>query len=149
MSRSGYTDDMDDDLAMGRWRGCVASATRGKRGQKLLADLLAALDAMPTKALVAHELETADGDVCALGALGKARGMDMSKIDPGEPDEVASSFGVASPLVQEIAYMNDEYRDSRWDDATRRYVDINPEERWVLMRTWVASQIKTSIAPTV
>ena len=56
MSRSGYTDDLDDDLAMGRWRGMVASATRGRRGQKLLTDLLAALDAMPEKALVAKQI---------------------------------------------------------------------------------------------
>lgn len=147
MSRSGYTDDIDDQWQMIMWRGRVASATRGKRGQGLLTDLLAALDAMPVKALVPHELETADGGVCALGALGKARGMDMSQIDPNEPDEVAAAFGVAGPLVQEIVYMNDEQNDSKWDEITKRHVDISPEERWIRMRAWVASQIKTSIAP--
>lgn len=32
MGRHGYTDDCDDVLASGRWRGIVASAIRGKRG---------------------------------------------------------------------------------------------------------------------
>ncbi len=144
MSRSGYTDDIDDNWRMIRWRGMVASAIRGKRGQKLLSDLLAALDAMPEKALIAHELETKDGDVCALGALGKARAIDMSEMDPEEPESVAAAFDVATPLVQEIVYMNDEYNDSKWDEITRRCVDISPEERWSRMREWVASKVKVA-----
>jgi len=55
VSRSGYSDDLDNwDLI--KWRGQVASATRGKRGQKLLTDLLAALNAMSEHSLIAHEL---------------------------------------------------------------------------------------------
>ena len=134
MSRSGYTDDMDDDLAMGRWRAQVASATRGKRGQRLLTDLLAALDAMPEKALVVGELENKDGDVCALGALGKVRGIDMAKIDPQDPDQVANAFDIAPQLAREIVYINDEYFDS--------YTAKTPEQRWRGMRAWVAKQIK-------
>jgi hypothetical protein len=45
MSRSGYSDDLDP-LALGRWRGRVASAMRGKRGQAFLREMLAAMDAM-------------------------------------------------------------------------------------------------------
>ena len=119
MSRSGYIDDIDDDLALGRWRGMVASAMRGKRGQALLRDLLAALDAMPHKALISGDLETKDGDVCALGALGKVRGIDMSELDPEDPDRIANEFGVAACLVQEIEFMNDEEFDGRWDNALR------------------------------
>lgn len=144
MSRSGYVDDCDlDNWAMIKWRGQVASAIRGKRGQKLLTDLLAALDAMPEKALIAHELETKNGDVCALGALGKARGIDMQKLDPEEPEEVAAAFGIAPQLAQEIVSMNDDHLDSVWNEATKRYDDITPEQRWERMRAWVASQVKT------
>lgn len=57
MSRAGYCDDLDDPLEHGRWRAQVRSATRGKRGQKLLRDLLDALDAMPEKRLVKDVLE--------------------------------------------------------------------------------------------
>ena len=47
MSRSGYSDDIDDNWAHIMWRGRVASSIRGKRGQAMLRELLAALDAMP------------------------------------------------------------------------------------------------------
>jgi hypothetical protein len=39
-----------------RWRGAVASAIRGGRGQAFLREMLAAMDAMPVKRLVANEL---------------------------------------------------------------------------------------------
>jgi hypothetical protein len=147
MSRAGYSDD-NDEWAMIRWRGQVASATRGKRGQKMLSDLLAAIDAMPQKALITHELETFNPesgrlDVCALGALGHARGIDMAKIDPEEPDDVAAAFDIASPLAREIVYMNDEYFDYEYIGNQR--VEITPEKRWEKMRAWVANQIRPSV----
>lgn len=143
MSRSGYIDDFDDDLTLGRWRGQVSSAIRGKRGQALLTALLGALDAMPEKALIQSALEEADGGVCALGALGRERGLDMSKIDPEDPPQVAAAFNIAEQLAQEIVYMNDEYFADRWDDAAKLNVDLTPEERWVKMRDWVKSIIRS------
>ena len=138
MSRSGYS-DCDDDGSLAMWRGQVASATRGKRGQKMFRDLLAALDAMPEKALIAGELE-ADGEVCALGALARYRGVDMDKIDASEPDEVAHAFDIAHQLAAEVAYMNDEHFDYHWTGNER--VDFTPEERWAGMRAWVVKQIR-------
>ena len=130
MSRSGYCDDLDNwDLI--RWRGQVASAIRGARGQKLLRELLAALDAMPEKALVTSEYETEQGEVCTLGALGKSRGIEMKGFDPTDYDGWANTFGVAAQLVQEITYLNDE----GWYNET-------PEGRWTRMRKWVASQVR-------
>ena len=143
MSRSGYIDDFDENWSLIRWRGQVASATRGKRGQKLFVDMLAALDAMPEKALVVGELETPEGDVCALGALGKVRGIDMAKIDPEDPPQVAAAFDIAEQLAQEIVYMNDEYYDFEYIGNMR--VDITPEKRWQKMRDWVAKQIKAEV----
>lgn len=52
MSRSGYADWCDDNWAMIRWRGAVASAVRGKRGQAFLRELATTLDAMPEKRLI-------------------------------------------------------------------------------------------------
>lgn len=128
MSRSGYCDDLEP-LSLGRWRAQVASAIRGKRGQRLLTDLLAALDAMEVKELVANELETSDGHVCALGAVGKKRGYDMKNIDPEDSDTVAGVFDIAPQLAREIVYLNDEgYFKS-------------PAERYQYMRKWVAEQI--------
>ena len=74
MSRHGYSseyDDVDDILALGRWRGQVSSAIRGKRGQAFLKEMIQALEAMPVKKLIAKELSD-HGQVCALGAVGAA-----------------------------------------------------------------------------
>ena len=128
MSRSGYN-DCCGGWELIRWRGAVQSATFGKRGQKLLRDMLAALDAMPVKQLVTGELE-ADGNYCALGVLGKARGIELSKIDPGDQDRVACEFDIAGALAREIVYMNDE---CGWRET--------PEQRWIRMRNWVTKQI--------
>jgi hypothetical protein len=130
MSRSGYSDDLDD-WQMIKWRGQVASAIRGRRGQKFLAELLNALDALPQKRLIPHELKREDGEVCAMGALAVARNLDMEKIDPDEPEEVAAAFDIAHQLAQEVAYMNDEWR--------RRET---PEERYARMKDWVTGLVK-------
>ncbi len=139
MSRSGYNDDFDSNWTLIIWRGAVAKATKGKRGQQLLRDLLAALDAMPSKRLIRNEL-LEDGEVCALGALGLARGMDqqLTELDPDEPEEIAKVFGVAPALVREIEFENDE-GDWQWPQET-------PEQRWSRMRKWVDGQI-TKVVP--
>ncbi len=115
MSRSGYIDDDGDDvLALGRWRGAVASAIRGKNGQSFLKELLAALDAMPVKELISQELK-ADGQFCALGVLGEKRGVAMESLDPEDYGSVACAFKVNEKIVQEIVYYNDEYIDDwKW-----------------------------------
>jgi hypothetical protein len=133
VSRSGYSENLDQwDLI--RWRGAVSSAIRGRRGQRALREMAAALDAMPNKALIAHELQSVSGEVCALGALGVARGIDMSAIDAEEPLEVADAFDIAPALVKEIAYINDE----------EPWVQLTPEKRWLYVREWIARQLTTT-----
>jgi len=133
MSRSGYSYDCEGwQFAM--WRGAVASAFRGRRGQAFLRELLAALDALPEKRLVKNELQT-DGAVCALGAVGKARGLDMAKIDPDDHEGVATKFDVAHAMACESMYENDEF----WRPES-------PEGRFHRMRRWIASQIKEAVA---
>lgn len=131
MSRSGYTDDMDDQWAHIMWRGAVKSAIRGKRGQALLKEMLAAFDGLVEHRLIAKELE-AGGAVCALGAVGRARGLDMHAIDPEDYDTVAGRFGIATALAQEIMYMNDD----------GGFYGETPEARYARMRQWVEGQIK-------
>jgi hypothetical protein len=134
MSRSGYTEDHDNEWQLIMYRGAVASATRGARGQKLLRDLLDALDKLPERKLIAGELEEA-GAVCALGAVGRERGLDMSGLDPYDPDTIAGTFGIAPALAREIVYENDECGRNE-----------TPEQRFERMRRWVASQIKEAAA---
>jgi len=118
MSRSGYSDDCDGwDLI--RWRGAVKSAIRGKRGQAFLVELRDSLDALPEKKLCAVDLQRKDGSCCAIGAVGKARGIDMTEMD-GEymtdTGELAEMFNIAGALVKEIEYENDECDDFWYEE---------------------------------
>ena len=151
MNRSGYMDEVDSQEAQWafiRWRGQLASVIRGKRGQAFLQELLEALDALPVKRLIQHDFiigapafippalsSHVVPDVCALGALGVKRGINLLVIDPEDYDAVANAFDVAHQLAREIEFMN--------DDA---FYHLTPEQRWQKMRDWVASQIKETTA---
>ena len=131
MSRSGYDEGCDDDLAIGRWRGVVASTIRGKRGQAFLRELIDALDELPEKRLISHELQ-AEGSVCAIGSVGLRRGVDMAGLDVEDPDQIAKALGISAPLVCEIEFENDE---AGWH--------CTPEQRWQRMRRWAERNLKT------
>lgn len=138
MSRSGYSDSLDQrDLAM--WRGRIMSATRGKRGQKFFRDLVAALDAMPAKRLVDGALETAEGDVCALGSLARAVGAALKPDDTYDYDKLGETFDIAACLSQEVMFVNDEGGPCRGE---------TDEGRWLRVRNWAAGQCGISPAPT-
>ena len=138
MSRSGYSDDCDNNWSLIRWRGAVTSAIKGKRGQAFLKEMLDALDAMPEKALIADDLVRPGGEVCAMGAVGLRRGINMDDVDPEDREQVAETFGVSRALVAEIAYENDE---GTWKSET-------PQQRWERMRKWVVSRLVTPPQPS-
>lgn len=132
MSRAGYSEDADGWKLI-RWRGAVASAIRGARGQSFLREMLTALDALAEKELIRNELEE-DGAVCALGAVGKSRGVDMSEIDPFNREMIAAEFGIADAMAAEIMYENDEM-------GSRRET---PQARFARMRAWIVSQLRAT-----
>lgn len=133
MSRSGYTEDCDGwDLI--RWRGAVASAIRGKRGQAFLREALAALDALPEKALAADSLRCESG-VCTLGAVGLRRGTDMTAVDPEDHYSVAALFELPHAFACEIMFENDEA--GRYDET--------PRVRWERMRKWIVSHFRSDM----
>ncbi len=135
MSRSGYSDDLDPG-ELARWRGAVESAIRGKRGQKLLREMRDALEQLPERRLISGELEASDGsdDVCALGAVGRVRGLEMRHLDPENRYQIAAHFDVAEALAAEVVHENDE--GGRWDET--------PEERWARVHAWVCQNIRES-----
>jgi hypothetical protein len=134
MSRSGYHDGDDgSQWDMICWRGAVASAINGKRGQAFLREMREALEALPEKKLERSVL-VADGACCAMGAVAIKRGLDTSDVDPYERDQVADLFGIAEALAAEIAYENDE--DFHWSKHR------TPEERWKYMHRWVSANIR-------
>lgn len=151
MSRHGYSDELDQwDLI--KWRGQVASAMRGKRGQKLLVDLVKALDAMTEKALIAGKLVTVDAEVCALGAVGQLRGIEMPTVDKNGDEyegddfdsyEMADLFDVAHQLAAEVMWQNDEGgRDHKVVDGRWQYCPETPQERWQRVRAWAMRHIQ-------
>lgn len=149
MSRSGYTEDYFETWDLVRWRGAVASAIRGRRGQAFLREMAAALDAMPQRRLIVGRLVRPDGECCAIGAVLRARGRTSAEIhralygpplpglDAGDDPEddadradIAALAGISGALAAEIMEENDDYQNR------------TPEERWLYMRQWVASRIK-------
>lgn len=136
--RSGYSDDIDQrDRAM--YRGRVASAIRGQRGQRLLRDCLAALEAMPEKRLIPNQL--IDGkDVCLLGAAGNGRRIDLIGLDPEDHDLLGRTFDAAPCLIAEIEYVNDEQGPYRTDERGK-WRPETPEERWERVRQWVLDHL--------
>lgn len=130
MGRSGYSDDCDDEGLLHLWRQAVSNAIHGARGQKFLRDLVTALDAIPDKRLIAEELE-ADGQVCAIGSVGKLRGIPMEKIDPYDTRQLSEQFGIARALAKEIMFENDE----------GAFTAETPEARWQRMRDWAMEHI--------
>lgn len=130
MSRSGYVDDVDDYWQWICWRGAVASAIRGKRGQAFLRELLNCLDNLPKPELIADQLITGDS-VCAIGAVGKARGVDMTNLDPYDSETVAATFGISEAFAKEIVWMNDEAG-----------FDTGSYSRFERMRRWAIANLQ-------
>jgi hypothetical protein len=149
MSRSGYGDCDCDEANANLYRANTDRAFAGKRGQAFLKEMLAAMDAMPEKRLIAYGFEVTEdldyranenvGDVCALGTVSKSRGIKMPDVDPEDTDyaigEIASKrLGIAECMAREIMYMNDEFHNHRKTET--------PEERFVRMRKWIEKQIR-------
>jgi hypothetical protein len=133
MSRSGYTDDFNDENNYTYlFASVVKRSIKGKRGQAFLREMHDALEALPEKRLVEDDLQTSEGAVCALGAVGQARGLDMSKLTPDYSDQIAKAFKISETLAREIAYVND-------DDFN--YRDETPEDRYARVLDWVKEQI--------
>lgn len=143
MSRSGYTDDHDDDHPIQLWRGAVNRAIKGKRGQAFLREMAAALDEMPVKRLVRGQLKTASGEVCALGCVGVRRGLAMPKLEANEWDDadvcegMGELFGIADAMAREIQFIND--ADFAYENTE------TPEKRYARVRAWVEK--KTAALP--
>jgi hypothetical protein len=135
MSRSGYSDCCEN---LELYRANVDRSIFGKRGQAFLRELADALDAMPDKELIEGDLIDDDGRVCAIGAVCKQRGLDVSGVDIGDPEEVGALVGIATCMAAEIEFENDE----RLGWCCSRQVEETPRERWVRMRLWVEKNLK-------
>jgi hypothetical protein len=125
MSRCGYTDDCE--WGFGLWEGALIRSFNGRRGQAFLKELLEVLDALPNKRLIMDDLER-DGEVCALGAIVRARGEDT--YDAYTPQEIAGILNISRAMAAEIMFENDEVRPHD-----------SEEQRFERMHKWIKSRI--------
>lgn len=133
MSRSGYREDLGDQWQLIRWRGAVASALKGRKGQAFLREMLAAFDALPNKSLISGEM-IREGEVCAIGAVGIARGLaELNEIDPEDHETVAAEFNIAHAMACEIMFENDEGGHHK----------ETPNARYLRMRRWIERQLSS------
>ena len=126
MSRSGYTEDYEH---IELYRTAVARALYGKRGQAFIRKLKDALEAMPQKLLIESDLVSPDG-CCAIGAVAMHCGIDVSKVDPEDPDAVGRMFNIAPSMAAEISWENDENASG------------NPWDRYEHMLRWVNRNLR-------
>lgn len=132
MSRSGYSEDYEDCEL---FEQAVFRAICGRRGQALLKDMLAALNALPHKRLIANELISTRGEVCAIASVMIARGIATDGYhfddDPYNcAERIASKLNIATSLAQEIQHLNDEVCECK-----------TPEQRYEYIHSWVRQHI--------
>lgn len=164
MSRVSEGDGDEDfnnqlQLQQANTERCLA----GKRGQKALRDLEAALLAMPVKEIIAGNLARA-GQVCTLGAFVVARRMGEglsyaeavaelekvvadSKLDAEDEYDArdlgtltvnrATKAGFPRPIAYEIL----------WQSDYHIVPEAPPARRWEIMLAWVRGQLKPTAVP--
>lgn len=143
MSRFDSGDDYDENYPnqFALWERSQTNALKGKKGQAFLAEVEAALLALPERKLTDTFAE--GGQVCALGAVALKR-----RVEQGEPLEQAledlerlgydsasdtawfamQEFRIPQALAWAIAYENDEGAGVSWPQS--------PRHRWERMWRW-------------
>ena len=131
MSRISYSCDEDYPGQFDLWQANCARSLQGKNGQEELRALRTALLAMSDKRLIHGALKDADGEVCAIGAYARHRGLDLDKFDPEDAtDEVGIEAGMPSLVAWKVVEMND-----------MEFDHLTPERRYVKMLEWVEMQL--------
>ena len=154
--RIDYTDDEDRPGQFALWNENVKRSIKGKAGQKALREFEAALLALPEKRLIHGMLTNDVGEVCAIGAYARHKGLDLAGFDPEyESDEVGIAAGMPRLVAWEVVAMNDLLFAKVWEIAEGPipqyganykggvpYVrDMMPEERYERVLTWVRGKL--------
>lgn len=155
--RIGYSEDEEFGGQFELWQANCRRSLVGKQGQAALRELEAALLALPDKRLIANRLVDGDGDVCALGALGRQRGQlptpdaitEGDWEDEGDDDmeEYGVLLGIPRLVAWKIVEINDIQIDGHYVDAIgpvkphgwrpRVFIPVTPEERYDQVLAWV------------
>lgn len=144
--------DGNEEFRRGAWQENSRRAFNSQRGLKALRELRDALAVLPQRRLLGGQFaeiwhEDDDtikvGDVCAIGALAKFKGMEFSSyhgsedFDGFETANIGQKLGMSYVMAYDIAYRNDEIYDS-----------VGDSERWWLMYGWLTAKINGRELPT-
>lgn len=142
----------NEEFRRGAWQENSRRAFASERGQKALRELRDALAALPRRRLLGGQFadifEQDDesiivGDVCAIGALAKFKGMEFTShhgtedFDGFETAAIGKKLGMSYVMAYDIAYRNDEIYDS-----------LGASERWWTMYGWLTAKINGRELPT-
>lgn len=147
--RISYSDEEDYPGQHGLWQANAMRSIKGKKGQVALRELEQALLALPEKRLIARELENADGEGCAIGALAKYRNY-TPKADPDwEMELVGMELGMPHMVAWKVVALNDMDLDKYYDRKLDRCVPYTPEERYERVLAQVRKWLEDPIPPRV
>lgn len=168
MSRINYSEDETYPGQFNIWQANCRRSLQGRKGQKALLELEAALVAMPDKRLYAEVLVEPTGELCAIGALMVERkvadGLSRDEavavcadVDPDDTEGAAIRAGFPHLVAWKVFEMNDITLDTRrltLEGPTTQFgymgigggcgsirVPYTPEERYELMLSWVRSEL--------
>jgi hypothetical protein len=136
--RISYTDEEDFPGQFGLWQGNCQRSLSGKQGQAALRELEAALVALPSKRLIANELDNGQ-DVCAIGALVRYKKITPLADPEYEMEQVGIECGMPRLVAWTVVEINDNELDFRYVDGKR--VDCTPEERYETILKWIRKQL--------
>ena len=134
--RLSYSEDEDFAGQFFLWQANCERSLRGRQGQVELKELRAALLALPQKRLILGLLEDEQGDLCAIGAYAKRKGLDLSKYDV---DSDTPDVGIEGGMPRLVAWKVVEMNDIEFDHLT-------PEKRYEQMLAWVESKLNHEFA---
>jgi hypothetical protein len=131
VSRISYSEEEDWPGQFDLWQANCRRSLHGKQGQVELRELKAAIVALPDKRLIHGLLVDEDGEVCAIGAYAKYKGLDLYAFDPEDcTDEVGIHAGMTKLVAWKVVEMNDE-----------QLSHLTPELRYTKMLEWIDSQL--------
>lgn len=145
MTRISYSEDEERPGQFALWQANCRRSLQGKAGQTSLRELEHALLALPDKRLIKGVLQTEDGDVCAIGALAKYKGVAQTKADPDyEMEEVGVELGMPRLVAWKVVELNDIQIGGHFDytkGPRGQWVPATPEERYKKVLAWVQKQL--------
>jgi hypothetical protein len=134
--RINYSEDEGFPGQFELWQANCRRSISGKQGQQELIQMREALLALPEKRLIHGLLANEQGEVCAIGAYARHKGIDISKFDP---EDYSDEVGIEAGMPQMVAWTVVAQNDMDFDHMT-------PEARYEATLRWLDRVIETDAA---